>query len=305
MSSFFQKLGFGLKKTSGKISSGISDIFTKRKVDTQTLEELEELLITSDIGIKAAAKIINAFGKRRLDKDICDEEIRQELAADMEQILTPCQQPLQTDADKKPFVILMVGVNGAGKTTTIGKLAAKFLKEGKKVSAIAGDTFRAAAVEQLQVWGERNKIRVFAGKPGCDAAGLCFDGLKEAQNQGDDIVFIDTAGRLQNKANLMEELKKVVRVIKKQIPDAPHATLLTIDATTGQNALSQVQVFKEMVDVTGLVITKLDGSSKGGILVAIAEEMPTPIHYVGIGESIDDLDEFNARDFAKSLMNLN
>lgn len=304
MSSFFQKLGLGLKKTSNKISSGINDIFTKKKVDSQTLDELEELLITSDIGVKAAAKIINAFGKRRLDKDVSDEEIRQELASDMEQILMPCQQTLQTDADKKPSVILMVGVNGAGKTTTIGKLAAKFLKEGKKVSAIAGDTFRAAAVEQLQVWGERSKIRVFSGKPGCDAAGLCFDGLKEAQNQGDDIVFIDTAGRLQNKANLMEELKKVVRVIKKQIPDAPHATLLTIDATTGQNALSQVQVFKEMVDVTGLVVTKLDGSSKGGILIAIAEETPTPIHYIGIGESIDDLDEFNAHDFARSLMNL-
>lgn len=304
MSSFFQKLGFGLKKTSNKISTGISDIFTKKKVDSQTLDELEELLITSDIGVKAASKIINAFGKRRLDKDISDEEIKQELAADMEQILAPCQQALKIDANKKPFVILMVGVNGAGKTTTIGKLAAKFLKESKKVSAIAGDTFRAAAVEQLQIWGERNKIRVFAGKPGCDAAGLCFDGLKEAQKQNDDIVFIDTAGRLQNKANLMEELKKVVRVIKKQIPDAPHATLLTIDATTGQNALSQVKVFKEMVDVTGLVITKLDGSSKGGILVAIAEETPTPIHYVGIGESIDDLDEFNARDFAQSLMDL-
>lgn len=304
MSSFFQKLGFGLKKTSNKISTGISDIFTKKKVDSQTLDELEELLITSDIGVKAASKIINAFGKRRLDKDISDEEIKQELAADMEQILAPCQQALKIDANKKPFVILMVGVNGAGKTTTIGKLAAKFLKEGKKVSAIAGDTFRAAAVEQLQVWGERNNIRVYAGKSGCDAAGLCFDGLKEAQKQSDDIVFIDTAGRLQNKANLMEELKKVVRVIKKQIPDAPHATLLTIDATTGQNALSQVKAFKEMVEVTGLVVTKLDGSAKGGILVAAAEENPTPIHYIGIGESIDDLDEFNAHDFAQSLMDL-
>lgn len=305
MSSFFQKLGFGLKKTSNKISIGISDIFTKKKVDTQTLEELEELLITSDIGVKASAKIINAFGKRRLDKDISNEEIKQELAVDMEQILTPCQQPLQIDEDKKPFVILMVGVNGAGKTTTIGKLSAKFLKQGKKVSAIAGDTFRAAAVEQLQVWGERNKIRVYAGKPGCDAAGLCFDGLKEAQKQNDDIVFIDTAGRLQNKANLMEELKKVVRVIKKQISDAPHATLLTIDATTGQNTLEQVKAFKEMVEVTGLIVTKLDGSAKGGILVAVAEENPTPFHYIGIGENIDDLDEFNAHDFSQSLMNLN
>lgn len=304
MTNFFQKLGFGLKKTSSKITTGLSDIFTKKTVDQQTLEELEELLITSDLGVKASAKIIASFAKRRLHKDVSDDEIKQELAADMEQILAPCQKPLIIDKNKKPFVILMVGVNGAGKTTTIGKLAAKFQKQNHKISLIAGDTFRAAAVEQLQVWGKRSNIRVFAGKQGCDAAGLCFDGLKEAQNQGDDIVFIDTAGRLQNKANLMEELKKVVRVIKKQIPDAPHTTLLTIDATTGQNALSQVQVFKEMVDVSGLVITKLDGTAKGGILVAIAEETPTPIHYIGIGEGIDDLDEFNAADFTQNLMNL-
>lgn len=304
MTNFFQKLGLGLKKTSAKLSGGISDIFTKRKIDEQTLEELEELLITSDIGVKAAAKIISGFAKRRMNKDADEQEIKQELAADIEGILRPCQKPLLIDKTQKPFVILMVGVNGAGKTTTIGKLAAKFQQQGFKISAIAGDTFRAAAVEQLQVWGERNKIRVFAGKPGCDAAGLCFDGLKEAREQGDDIVFIDTAGRLQNKTGLMEELKKIIRVIKKQIPEAPHATLLTIDATTGQNALSQLQAFKEMVDVSGLIITKLDGSAKGGILVAAAEENPTPIHYIGIGESIEDLDEFNAEDFARSLMNI-
>ena len=304
MTNFLQKLGFGLKKTSDKISGGISDIFTKKKVDAQTLEELEELLITSDIGIKATTKILQNFAKRKLDKDADEQEIKQELALDMEQILAPCQAPLTINKEHKPYVILMVGVNGAGKTTTIGKLAAKYKAQGMKVSLIAGDTFRAAAVEQLQVWGERNKIRVFTGKPECDAAGLCFDGLKEAQKAGDDIVFIDTAGRLQNKLNLMEELKKIVRVIKKQIPDAPHATLLTLDATTGQNALSQVKTFKEMVDVNGLVITKLDGSSKGGILVAIAEENPTPIHFIGIGEGIDDLDEFNAHDFALSLIGL-
>lgn len=326
MTNFFQKLGLGLKKSSAKLTGGISDIFTKKKVDEQTLEELEELLISADLGVKASTEIIGSFAKRRLNKDAGDVEIKQELADDIEQILTPCQKPFIIDKSKKPYVILMVGVNGAGKTTTIGKLAAKFLasseKEIKKdlnttkapqipaenssyqISAIAGDTFRAAAVEQLQIWGQRNNIRIFAGKPGCDAAGLCFDGLKEAERRGDDIVFIDTAGRLQNKTNLMEELKKVVRVIKKQNPDAPHAVLLTLDATTGQNALSQVQAFKEMVDVSGLVITKLDGSAKGGILVAIAEENPIPIHFIGIGEGIDDLDEFNARDFARNLMGI-
>lgn len=304
MTNFFQKLGFGLKKSSAKLTDGISDIFTKRKVDGQTLEELEELLITSDLGVKASTRIIGGFAKRRLDKDVSGQEIKTELATDIEAILKPCQQQLIIDSAQKPFVMLMVGVNGAGKTTTIGKLASKLKASGRKISFIAADTFRAAAVEQLEVWGQRSGIRVFKGPNGCDAAGLCFDGLSEAVRQGDDIVFIDTAGRLQNKAGLMDELKKVVRVIKKIIPEAPHAVLLTIDATTGQNALSQVQVFKEMVDVSGLVVTKLDGTAKGGILVAIAEEQPTPIHYIGIGEGIDDLDEFNASDFAKSLLEL-
>lgn len=304
MTNFFQKLGLGLKKSSDKLTSGISDIFTKRKVDSQTLEELEELLITSDLGVKASTKIIAKFGERRLNKDATSAEIRSELAADIEAILKPCEQNLVIDNNIKPFVILMVGVNGAGKTTTIGKLAAKFKQEGKQISFIAGDTFRAAAVEQLEVWGKRNDIRVYKGPNGCDAAGLCFDGLNEAIKQGDDIVFIDTAGRLQNKAGLMDELKKIIRVIKKVIPEAPHATLLTIDATTGQNALAQVQTFKEMVDVSGLIITKLDGTAKGGILVAVAEEQPTPIHFIGIGEGIDDLDKFNAHDFANSIMEL-
>ena len=304
MTNFFQKLGLGLKKSSNKLTSGISDIFTKRKVDSQTLEELEELLITSDLGVKASTKIIAKFGERRLNKDASSAEIRSELAADIEAILKPCEQNLAIDNNIKPFVILMVGVNGAGKTTTIGKLAAKFKQEGKKISFIAGDTFRAAAVEQLEVWGKRNDIRVYKGPNGCDAAGLCFDGLSEALKQGDDIVFIDTAGRLQNKTGLMDELKKIIRVIKKVIPEAPHATLLTIDATTGQNALAQVQTFKEIVDVSGLIITKLDGTAKGGILVAVAEEQPTPIHFIGIGEGIDDLDKFNAHDFANSIMEL-
>ncbi len=304
MSNFFQKLGFGLKKSSSKITDGLTDIFTKKKVDEQTLEELEELLITADLGVKAVNKIISGFSKRRLNKDCSNEEIRRELATDIENILNPCEKKLEFDNSCKPFVVLMVGVNGAGKTTTIGKLASKLKKDGKQISFIAADTFRAAAVEQLRVWGERCDIRVYSGPNGCDSAGLCYDGLNEAIRRKDDIIFIDTAGRLQNKSGLMDELKKVVKVIKKVIPDAPHATLLTIDATTGQNALSQVNIFKEIVDVSGLIVTKLDGSAKGGILVAVAEETHTPVHYIGVGEGIEDLDEFNAADFAKGLLEL-
>lgn len=302
MSNWFQKLSFGLKKTSTRLTSGITDIFIKRKVDSQTLEELEDLLITSDLGVKAAQKIISSFASRRLNKDADEQEIKTELANDIETILNPCEQPFLI-TNEKPYVILMVGVNGAGKTTTIGKLAAK-LKDKHQISLIAADTFRAAAVEQLEIWGQRNNIRVYKGSNGCDAAALCFDGLKEALKQDDDIVFIDTAGRLQNKTGLMDELKKIVKVIKKIIPDAPHATLLTIDATTGQNALNQVKTFKEMVDVSGLIVTKLDGTAKGGIIVAVAEETGIPIHYIGIGEGIDDLNEFNARDFARNLLEI-
>lgn len=304
MSNFFARLGLGLKKSSDKISGGLSGIFTKKKVNAQTLEELEELLISADLGVKASTGIINGFAKRRLDKDISLPEIKEELAADIETILTPCQQPLIISPQNKPFVILMVGVNGAGKTTTIGKLTARLKKESKQISYIAADTFRAAAVEQLEIWGQRNKVRIFKGAPGCDSAGLCYDGLQQAVKAGDDIVFIDTAGRLQNKSDLMAELQKIIRVIKKVMPDAPHAVLLTIDATAGQNALDQVKTFKSMVEVTGLVVTKLDGSAKGGILAAIAAETAVPVHYVGVGETIDDLDEFNARDFARNLLEI-
>ncbi len=304
MSGWLAKLGIGLKKSSRKISGGISDIFGKRKIEAAMLEELEELLITADMGVKASAKIVTAFGKKRFDKELEEKDIRRELAEGIEQILTPLEKPLIVDAGQKPFVILMVGVNGAGKTTTIGKLASKLSAQGKKVSMIAGDTFRAAAVEQLQVWGGRCGVRVFAKEIGADAASVAYEGLQEAVKQGDDVVFIDTAGRLQNKSGLMEELKKVVRVIKKILPFAPHATLLTIDATTGQNALAQVLAFKEMTDVSGLVVTKLDGSAKGGILAAIAEEAGTPVHYIGVGEGIDDLDEFRAADFARNLLDV-
>lgn len=298
MTSWLQKLGLGLKNSSSRLSSGISDIFTKRKIDDATLEELEELLITSDMGVKASSKIVDSLSRVRVDKSGEPEEIRTRITDVVSNILKPCEKDFAIEGS--PCIILMVGVNGAGKTTTVGKLAARF--RGKKISFIAADTFRAAAVEQLSVWGERNNIRVIKGAPGCDAAGLCFDGLQEALRQNDDIVFIDTAGRLQNKTGLMDELRKIVKVIKKVIPEAPHHTLLCLDATTGQNALEQVKAFKQMVEVNGLVVNKLDGTAKGGILIAIAEEYPTPIYFIGVGESIDDLDKFNAEEFALNLM---
>lgn len=304
MSSWLNRLGLGLKKSSSKLTDGISGIFTKKKLDASTLEELEELLISADMGVKTSAKIVAAFGANRQDKDISEEEIKAKLAEEIEKILLPCQKSLEIDSNQKPFVILMIGVNGAGKTTTIGKLAQKLKLQGKKVSLIAADTFRAAAVEQLQVWGERADVRVFAGPNGCDSAGLCYDGLAQAIKAGDDVVFIDTAGRLQNKSGLMDELKKIDKVIKKIIPTAPHATILTLDATNGQNAMAQVEIFGEALKVDGLVMTKLDGTAKGGILAAIADEHPTPVFYIGVGESIEDLNEFNATEFAKGLMGI-
>lgn len=304
MINWFSKIGLGLKKSSDKISGGISDIFGKKRLDDATLEELEELLISSDMGVKAASELVSGLKNKRLGKDVDALTVRQELAAEIAQILAPCEGKLIIDADSKPYVILMVGVNGAGKTTTIGKLTAQLQKQGKQVSLIAADTFRAAAVEQLQVWGERNRVRVFSGPAGCDSAGLCYDGLEQAIAAGDDVVFVDTAGRLQNKVGLMDELQKIVRVIKKILPAAPHATLLTLDATTGQNALAQVQTFKQCVAINGLIITKLDGTAKGGILVAIAKEAPTPVCYIGVGEGIADLQPFEAKTYANALLEL-
>ena len=304
MASWLNKLGLGLKKSSARLTDGISGIFTKKRLDSQTLEELEELLISADMGVMTSAKIISSFGAKRQDKDISENEIRQLLAEEIEKIILPCEKSLIIDRSKKPFVIMMIGVNGAGKTTTIGKLTQKFKNQGLKVSLIAADTFIAAAVEQLKVWGERSNVRVFAGENGCDSAGLCYDGLAQAIKNDDDIVFIDTAGRLQNKNGLMDELKKINRVIKKIIPSAPHSTILTLDATNGQNALSQVEIFSQATEVSGLIITKLDGTAKGGILAAIADKHPIPVHYIGIGEGIDDLDEFKAAEYAKSLLNI-
>ena len=301
--SFWQKLGLGLKKSSDKIGGGLNDIFNKKKLDTATLEELEDLLLTSDMGVKASTKLLQDFALQKQDKNISPEEVRNLLAQKIENILKPCERTFSV-TEHKPYVILMVGVNGAGKTTTIGKLAAKLQAQGKKVSFIAGDTFRAAAVEQLKVWANRLNISVFSGSDGCDSAGLCYDGLQSALKNNDDVVFIDTAGRLQNKNGLMDELKKIVRVMQKVIPDAPHKVLLTIDATTGQNALSQIQTFKDISGVNGLVVTKLDGSSKGGVLVAAAEEFALPIYFVGVGEQIEDLDEFKAHDYAAALLGL-
>ena len=304
MVNFFQKLGLGLKKTSENLSKGITDIFTKEALSKDTITDLEDLLYSSDVGVKATSEIISKFSSKKIDKGSDITKIKEELQKDIEEILKPSEQEFVIDKTKSPYIILMVGVNGAGKTTSIGKLGNKFLNKGYKVSFIAGDTFRAAAVEQLSEWGKRNGVRVFSGPSGCDSAGLCYDGIKEAINKGDDIVFIDTAGRLQNKKGLMDELQKIIRVIKKILPDAPHKTLITIDATTGQNGLDQVKTFKELVDVNGIIITKLDGTSKGGILLAIASETSTPIHYIGIGEGIDDMDVFNAKDFTKGLLGL-
>jgi fused signal recognition particle receptor len=298
---WFQKLKTGLGKTSSKLTDGISGLFTKRKLDATTLDDLEDLLIQADIGVPTAARITSAISKGRFEKGISADEVRSILSNEVEQVLSPVSKPLVLDSAHKPHVIMMVGVNGTGKTTTIGKLAAKFSAEGKKVVLAAGDTFRAAAIDQLKVWGERTGCPVVARAVGSDASGLAFDALKEAQATGADVLLLDTAGRLQNKAALMEELEKVVRVLKKLDRTAPHNVVLVLDATTGQNALSQVEVFRDRAGVTGLVMTKLDGTARGGILVAIAEKFALPVHAIGVGEGIDDLQPFAAKDFASAI----
>ncbi len=298
---WFRRLTDGLKRSSNSLTTGITEIFTKRKLDDDVVEELEELLITSDLGVTTAARIASNIAKTRYDKEISPEEIKEALADEVTQILEPVAKPFELKTDVKPHVVLVVGVNGSGKTTTIGKLAKQYSDAGKKVMMAAGDTFRAAAVEQLGIWGERTGSRVITTKVGGDAAGLAFTALEEARKDGTDLLLIDTAGRLQNKTDLMAELEKILRVIKKLDPDAPHSCLLVLDATTGQNALNQVEIFGKICDVTGLVMTKLDGTARGGVLVAIADKFGLPVHAIGVGEGVDDLQPFTARDFARAL----
>jgi fused signal recognition particle receptor len=265
------------------------------------LDDIEDVLLRADLGTEVAARIAAAIGTGRYDKAISTDEVKDVVAAEVEKVLAPVARPLLIDATQRPFVILVVGVNGSGKTTTIGKLAARLSDEGRKVMLAAGDTFRAAAIEQLKIWGERTGSPVIAGAQGSDAASLAFNALTAAKEQARDVLLIDTAGRLQNKAELMNELQKVVRVIRKVDPSAPHAVLLVLDATVGQNALSQVEAFQRIAGVTGLVMTKLDGTARGGILVALAEKYGLPVHFIGVGESVDDLAPFTARDFARAI----
>ncbi|MBV9654239.1 MAG: signal recognition particle-docking protein FtsY [Acetobacteraceae bacterium] len=299
---FFGRLKQGLSRSTQKFSDGLTTVFKKRRLDDAALHELEELLISADLGTAVAARVIDNFRRTRFGAEVTDEEIRTQLSTEIAKILDPVAQPLVIDRTLKPHVVLVVGVNGNGKTTTIGKLAQTYVESGLRPMMVAADTFRAAAVEQLQIWGERTRAPVIAGPPGTDAAGLAFDALARARTEAADVLLIDTAGRLHNKSVLMEELRKIIRVMQKQDPAVPHSVLLVLDATTGQNAIQQVRVFKEMVAVTGLVVTKLDGSARGGIVVALAEEFGLPVHAVGVGEQAGDLRPFNALDYARGLV---
>jgi fused signal recognition particle receptor len=298
--SWWQRLSGGLKRTSASIGGAVTDLVAKRRLDQTMLDEIEEVLIRADLGVESAARIAAAVGEGRYDKSITADEVKAVVAAEVEKVLTPVAKPLLIGKGK-PFVALVVGVNGSGKTTTIGKLAAKFRAEGRSVMLAAGDTFRAAAIDQLNIWGGRSGASVIARAPGADAAGLAFDALTQARGEDVDVLLVDTAGRLQNKAVLMDELQKIVRVMKKVDPSVPHAVLLVLDATVGQNALSQVEVFRDIAGVTGLVMTKLDGTARGGILIAIAAKYGLPVHFIGVGESIDDLAPFSAKDFARAI----
>jgi fused signal recognition particle receptor len=297
---WWQRLNGGLKRTSAAIAGAISDLASKRKLDAAMLEEIEEVLIRADLGVALSAKIAAAIGEGRYDKMITADEVKAVLASEVEKVLTPVAKPLVVGAER-PFTILVVGVNGSGKTTTIGKLAAQFHAEGHKVMLAAGDTFRAAAIDQLKIWGARAHAHVIARAAGSDAASLAFEAFETARREGADVLLVDTGGRLQNKAVLMEELHKMVRVLKKIDPAAPHAVLLVLDATVGQNALSQVEIFHRIAGVTGLAMTKLDGTARGGILAAIAAKHALPVHFIGVGEGIDDLAPFEAKDFARAI----
>ena len=301
---FFARLRKGLARTSEKLGSGISDLFTKSRFDSATLDELEDLLIQADLGLDTAVRITEEVGRRRHERGMDEDGVRKVVAGEVERALLPVAKPLVIDASTKPFVILMAGVNGSGKTTTIGKLAQKFKDEGKTVMLAAGDTFRAAAVEQLAVWAERTGTAIVRKEIGADASGLAYEAVEKARAANVDVLLIDTAGRLQNRAELMQELEKITRVIKKVDAGAPHAALLVLDATVGQNALSQVELFQKTAGITGLVMTKLDGTARGGILVAVAEKFGLPIHFIGVGEGVNDLEPFNAGDFSRALVGL-
>lgn len=299
---FFSRLKQGLSRSTQKLGNNLTSVFTKRRLDDESLEQLEDILISADFGPEVAENVIESFRKTRFGSEVTDQEIKQALAEEISKILKPVAVPFQPNPDLKPHVVLMVGVNGTGKTTTIGKMGQFFTDHGLKVMMVAGDTFRAAAVEQLQVWGDRVGVSVISGKPQADAAGLAFEALKRAKNEKTDLLLIDTAGRLHNKSALMEELAKIIRVMRKFDETAPHSVLLVLDATTGQNAIEQVRIFKEMVDVSGLIITKLDGTARGGIVIALAEKFKLPIHAVGVGEKAEDLRDFSAEEFAKGLV---
>lgn len=301
---WWQRLTGGLHRTSSSLGGALSDLVTRRKLDAAMIEELEETLIRADLGVAVASRIAKAVGEGRYDKEVSPADVKAIFAAEIEKVLAPVAKPLVIDAAKKPFVILVIGVNGSGKTTTIGKLAAKFRNDGRKVMLAAGDTFRAAAIDQLIIWGSRVGASVIAREPGSDAAGLVFDAIAMAKDEDAEVLLVDTAGRLQNRTELMSELEKVVRVIGKAEPGAPHAVLLVLDATVGQNALSQVEIFEKIAGVTGLVMTKLDGTARGGILVALAEKFRLPVHFIGVGEGVDDLEPFTARDFARAVAGL-
>lgn len=298
---WFQRLKAGLSRSSRELSESITSIFTKRKLDEETLQDLEDVLIRADLGLETAMRITDSLSSGRYGKEVSGQEVRAVMAAEIEKVLSPVAKPLELDLAHKPHVVLVVGVNGTGKTTTIGKLAAKLTGAGLKVTLAAGDTFRAAAIEQLKIWGERTKSTVVSSKLGADAAGLAFDAYEKAKAEGADVLIIDTAGRLQNKTELMDELAKIVRVLGRIDADAPHTVLQTLDATTGQNALNQVEIFRNVAGVNGLVMTKLDGTARGGILVAIAAKHKLPVYFIGVGEQIDDLEPFSAHEFAEAI----
>lgn len=301
---WYQRLRAGLARTSSQLTGQITALFTKRKLDDETLEELEDLLIQSDLGVETAMRITGSLSSERYGKDVTGEDVSRIMAAEICKVLVPVAKPLQLDLAPKPHVILVVGVNGTGKTTTIGKLAAKLSTSGLKVMLAAGDTFRAAAIEQLKVWADRTGSKFIGTKLGADAAGLAYDAFEQARAEGSDVLIIDTAGRLQNKVELMSELEKIVRVLGKLDPDAPHTVLQTLDATTGQNALQQVETFRNVAGVNGLIMTKLDGTARGGILVGIAARHKLPVYFIGVGEGIDDLEPFEAEDFANAIAGL-